>query len=158
VTRRKVSLSAAQRQAMEGSAQRDLNEIKGLIEKLQQADPRLRDRRRLASLLIDLRTETQAAESAFQVKAKAFDEKVKAYNAGGRLARLTLPSRADLEAADAELVKERERINTVFGAPRACADCCALSRKRSPISTSCTPATSRPTRHRLPHGSRHRAS
>ena len=115
VTRRKVSLSAAQRQAMEGSAQRDLNEIKGLIEKLQQADPRLRDRRRLASLLIDLRTETQAAESAFQVKAKAFDEKVKAYNAGGRLARLTLPSRADLEAADAELVKERERINTVFG-------------------------------------------
>ena len=115
VTRRPIQLDASRRLGAGASAQRDLDQIKRQIEEVQQADPRLRDRRSLARLLVNLRSEQQAAWLAFEQKLNAFNADVRAYNAGGRIARVSLPSRLLLEATKAELDREEARLKAVFG-------------------------------------------
>lgn len=115
MTRRPIQLDASRRLGAGASAQRDLDQIKRQIEEVQQADPRLRDRRSLARLLVNLRSEQQAAWLAFEQKLNAFNADVRAYNAGGRIARVSLPSRSLLEATKAELDREEARLKAVFG-------------------------------------------
>lgn len=112
--KRKITLSAYQRESIARDARQELESINTRIRSLGAADPRYRDRRQLANLLVNLRNEQKAAWAAFDARQAAFNADVKKFNAAGTLGRLSLPSHSELNTRSAELDRDAQKLKAVF--------------------------------------------
>jgi hypothetical protein len=111
---RKIVLDVLSRASYEHSVRMDLEKIRHEIAGIRSIDPRYAQPQTLAALLIGYRTEQRLATAALDARWAAFDAKVKEYNSSGKVGRMTLPNRAELEATNAQLKADSKKLDELL--------------------------------------------